>query len=370
MGKDEMDISTLKIMCVDGIGPRLYKTLVQTFGSAEQALKEGKRTLMQIQGITNDQATAIVDKSYQEAVDIQLKWMEKHSAYLLTLGDEQYPDILKQIYDPPPVLMCMGEFKQEDDVAFGVVGMRYPDDYGKQMCYKIAKGIAEKGICIVSGMAKGIDSIAHRAALDAGARSIAVMGTSLDIIYPAENKHLFDEIKEKGVVCSETLIGQAKLPSNFIRRNRIISGLSRGVVVVQAGTKSGSLVTALNANEQNRDVFAVPGDALKGRHTGCHRLIRLGAKIVENADDVINEYPFLKDRFKGQKDIFIETAKKKKLGVEEETVLACLNKEGVHIDSIFQTCELNRAGIMKALLDLELKGYVQRGKGDYYVRNI
>jgi len=365
-----MDIASISIMCVEGIGPRLYKTMIQKFGSVEQALQQDKQILLQIQGITDEQASAIVNKDYQEALDLQLKWIEKKKAKIITLGDETYPDILRQIYDPPPVLMMMGEFKHEDDVAFGVVGMRYPDDYGKQMCYKIAGGIAQKGICIVSGMAKGIDSIAHRAALDAGARSIAVMGTSLDTIYPAENKHLFDEIKEKGVVCSETLIGQAKLPSNFIRRNRIISGLSRGEVVVQAGTKSGSLVTALNANEQNRDVFAVPGNALKGRHTGCHRLIRLGAKIVENADDVINEYPFLKERLNGQKDIFIEATKKTKLGIEEEAVLEYLNKEGVHIDMIFGKCKLGRAQIMKVLLDLEIKGYVERGKGDFYTRNI
>ncbi|MEA2076622.1 MAG: DNA-processing protein DprA [Candidatus Marinimicrobia bacterium] len=365
-----MDISTLALMCIDGIGPRLYKTMIQAFGSAEQALQQDKQTLLKIQGITEEQASAIVNKDYREALDLQLSWIGKKKAKIITLGDEHYPDILRQIYDPPPVLMCMGEFKQEDDVAFGVVGMRHPDDYGKQMCYKIAGGIAERRICIISGMAKGIDAIAHRAALDAGARTIAILGTSLDTVYPAENRHLFNEIREKGVVCSETLIGQKQVPGNFIRRNRIISGLSRGVVVVQAGTKSGALVTALNANEQNRDVFAVPGNALKDRHTGCHRLIRLGAKIVENADDILNEYSFLKERFSDQKNLFVESAKKIKLGAEEDAVLACLNKEGVHIDNIFQTCKLNRAEIMKVLLDLEIKGYVQRGKGDFYTRSI
>ena len=325
---------------------------------------------MQIREINASQAKNIAEKEYESKVEIQLNWIEKKKGKIITIGDMEYPDILKQIYDPPLVLMCIGDFRLEDDVAFGVVGMRYPDDYGKKMCYKIAKGIAEREICIVSGMAKGIDAISHQAALDAGSRTIAVLGTALDRIYPAENKHLFDEIREKGVVCSETLIGQKQVPANFIRRNRIISGLSRGVVVVQAGTKSGSLVTALNANEQNRDVFAVPGDALKGRHTGCHRLIRLGAKIVENADDIINEYPFLKDRFSDQKNLFIEAARKTKLGKEEESILECLNKEGVHIDMIYEKCSLKRAEIMKALLDLEIKGYVQRGKGDYYVRNI
>jgi len=365
-----MDIATLSIMCVEGIGPGLHRTLVQKFGNAESVLLQDISSLLSIPKITQAQANAIVNKDYMTMVEAQITWAEKNKARIITLGDEQYPDILKQIYDPPPVLMMMGDFKHEDDVAFGVVGMRYPDDYGKQMCYKIAKELAEKGICIVSGMAKGVDAISHQAALDAGARTIAVLGTSLDRIYPAENKHLFNEIKEKGVVCSETLIGQKQVPANFIRRNRIISGLSRGVLVVQAGTKSGSLVTALNANEQNRDVFAVPGNALKGRHTGCHRLIRLGAKIVENADDIINEYSFLKERFTDQKDLFVESAKKIKLGVDEEAVLDCLNKEGVHIDNIFHKCELKRADIMKVLLDLEIKGYVNRGKGDFYVRNI
>lgn len=365
-----MNTSTLSIMCVDGIGPGLYKLLVQKFGSAENVLSQKRRSLLSVSKITGEQADAIVNKKYEAMADDQLKWIEKKNARITTIGDEAYPDILKQIYDPPPVLIVMGSFVQSDDLAFAVVGMRYPDDYGKQMCYKIAGGIAQKGICIVSGMAKGIDAIAHRAALDAGSRTIAVLGTAPDRIYPAENKHLFDEIREKGAVISETLIGQKQVPANFIRRNRIISGLSRGVVVVQAGHKSGALVTALNANEQNRDVFAVPGNALKGRHTGCHRLIRLGAKITENANDVINEYPFLKERLSGQKDLFVEAAMKTKLGEEEEAVLDCLNKDGVHIDKLYGTCKLDRALIMKALLDLEIKGYVKRTKGDHYIRNI
>ena len=365
-----MNTSTLAIACIEGIGPRSYLGLIQKFNSIDEALCQDKHSLMQIPGINHLQADAIVNKDYKLLLETQLKWAEKNKAKIITLGDEEYPDILRQIYDPPLVLMMMGDLEKEDDVAFGIVGMRYPDDYGKQMCYKIASGIAQKGICVVSGLAKGIDSIAHRAALDNGARTIAVLGTSLDRIYPAENKHLFHEIREKGVVMSETLIGQKQVPANFIRRNRIISGLSRGVIVVQAGHKSGALVTALNANEQNRDVFAIPGDALKGRHTGCHRLIKLGAKIVENAEDIMNEYPFLQDRMSGQKDLFAEAARKTKLGKEEEAILACLNKDGVHIDVIFGTCTLSRAQILKALLDLEIKGYVQRTKGDHYVRNI
>ena len=364
-----MDISTLSLSCVDDIGPRTYFSLIQRFGSAQNVLEQDKSTLMQVNDISKYQADAIVNKDYQEMLDKQLESAEKKKVKIITYGDEIYPDILAQIYNPPIVLMHKGEFVHEDDPAFGIVGMRYPDDYGKQMCYDIASGLAKKGLCIVSGMAKGIDAISHKAALDHKTRTIAVMGTSFDIIYPAENRHLYDEIVEKGVVCTETLFGRHQVPAHFVRRNRIISGLSRGVLVVQAGDKSGALVTALNANEQNRDVFAVPGDVLKGRHNGCHRLIRLGAKLVSKAEDILDEYPFIKDRMKAQGDLFIQ-ATRKKLGKEQEAVLKVLNKKGVHIDEIFLKCKLSRPEIMKAMLNLEIKGYVKRGKGDFYVRNI
>lgn len=365
-----MNTATIAIMCIDGIGPRLYRALVSVFGSAEKVLQQDSASLLRIPGISDAQASAIVSGTYREALDRQLSWAEKHAARILTLDEADYPDILRQIYDPPPVLMVRGTLDAEDNVAFGIVGTRYPDEYGRHMTEHIADGIAAQGVCIVSGMARGIDSIAHAAALKNGTRTIAVTGTSLDRVYPAENRKMYHEIIEKGMVCSEILIGQALLPANFIRRNRIISGLSRGVVVTQAGTRSGALVTALNANEQNRDVFAVPGDCIRGKHTGCHRLIRLGAKITEHPEDVLNEYPFLKERLSGQKDLFAEAAGKTPLAEEEKAVLDCLNKEGVHIDRIFQICPLNRAEIMCALLNLEIKGYVQRRTGDIYRREI
>ncbi len=365
-----MNISTLSIACVDDIGPRTYFSLINHFGSPEAVLDQDKQSLLQVSEISEYQANAIVNKEYRKMVDMQLLCSEKKKVKILTYGEENYPEILAQIYNPPIVLLYKGEFSDQDDPAFGIVGMRYPDDYGKQMCYDIASGIAKSDLCIVSGMAKGIDAISHKAALDHHARTIAVMGTSFDIIYPAENKQLYNDICAKGVVCTETLFGRYQVPAHFVRRNRIISGLSRGILVVQAGDKSGALVTAFNANDQNRDVYAVPGDIIKGKHNGCHRLIRLGAKLATTAEHILDEYPFIKDQLNGQKDLFIEMAKKKKLGVEEEAVLKCLNKEGVHIDMIYGKCTLERAEIIKVLLDLEIKGYVQRGKGDYYVRNI
>lgn len=365
-----MENATLALMCIEGIGPRTYKSLCDAFGSAESVFLQDKRTLIRSCGISAEAADMIVKKTYRKKMDFQLEWMYKHKAAHVSMEDSTYPDVLRHIYDAPPLLIYTGSFAPEDNTAFAVVGTRYPDNYGKLMTEQIAGGIAKNGICIISGMARGIDTAAHRAALTQGSRTIAVLGTSLDCIYPAENHRIFREIAEHGAVCTETVIGGKILPGNFIRRNRIISGLSRGVVVTQAGTRSGALVTALNANEQNRDVFAVPGNSLNGRHTGCHRLIRLGAKIVENAEDVLSEYPFLRDRLKGQKDCFAEAARQSPLNREEELVLACLDKEGVYIDRIIESCALGRPAVMNALLNLEIKGYVQRGKGDIYRRGI
>ncbi|MDD3095504.1 MAG: DNA-processing protein DprA [Candidatus Neomarinimicrobiota bacterium] len=360
----------LALMSIEGVGPGIYRNLTEAFGSIKTALEQKRSELLRVRGMNREIAEKISRGEYQSSLERQLTWLEKNKAEYITLADSNYPEVLRQIYDAPPLLMYRGKPDPEDNIAFAVVGTRYPDEYGKLMAQRIAEGIAERDICIISGMARGIDTAAHIAALNRGARSIAVLGTPLDRIYPAENRALYQKITAQGWICSEIPIGYPHVPANFIRRNRIISGLSRGVVVIQAGSKSGAIVTALNANEQNRDVFAVPGDCLRARHAGCHRLIRLGAKLVESAEDVLCEYPFLKDRLSGQKDCFAEAARRIQLGREEELVLQCLDREAVYIDKIYEYCKLNRSEVMKALLGLEIKGYVQRLKGDYYRREI
>lgn len=360
----------LALMSIEGVGPGTYRNLLEVFGSIESALEQQRSELLRVPGISTEIVEKIVRRDYQRNLELQLSWMQKHGAAYLTLADSDYPEVLRHVFDAPPLLMYKGKPDPGDNVAFAVVGTRYPDEYGKEMALRIAGGIAEKGICIISGMARGIDTAGHHAALKRGARTIAVLGTPLNRIYPAENRILYEKIAERGLLFSEIPVGHPHVPANFIRRNRIISGLSRGVVVVQAGSKSGAIVTALNANEQNRDVFAVPGDSLKERHAGCHRLIRLGAKLVENAEDVLCEYPFLKDRLSGQKDCFAEAVRQVPLGKEEKQVLKCLEREALYIDQICQRCSLSRPDIMKALLGLEIKGYAQRLKGDYYRREI
>ncbi|MDZ7821354.1 MAG: DNA-processing protein DprA [Candidatus Marinimicrobia bacterium] len=220
------------------LGPRLYRRLCDSFGTAEAVLRQDRKTLAGIRGIGAEMADSIVRKSYRRKMDLQLEWMQKHGADYLTPEDGGYPEVLRHIYDAPPLLMYQGALDCVDDTAFAVVGTRHPDDYGKTMSGRIAGGIAEYGICIVSGMAKGVDSIAHREALKRGVPTVAVTGTPLDCIYPAENRMIHAQICEHGAVCSEQLIGDRVMPGNFIRRNRIISGLSRGVVVTQAGTRS------------------------------------------------------------------------------------------------------------------------------------
>lgn len=362
--------SILALMSIEGLGPGIYRNLCESFGNAKAVLQQDRYSLQRDIRLSPGIVENIVSKAYLRSMDRQLEWMAKNNAAYVTLADPNYPEVLRHIYDAPPMLMYRGKPDPEDNIAFAVVGTRYPDEYGKQMTLLIAGGIAARGICIVSGMARGIDTAAHHAALRQGSRTVAVLGTPLNRIYPSENQILFREICEQGIVFSEIPIGHSHVPANFIRRNRIISGLSRGVVVTQAGGKSGAIVTALNANEQNRDVFAVPGDCLQGRHTGCHRLIRLGAKIVEKAEDVLCEYPFLKERLDGQKDCFVENASQSPLNGNEEILLARLGKDSMYIDQLIESCGLGRAEVMKMLLDLEIKGYVQRKKGNYYKRTI
>jgi DNA processing protein len=361
-----MENATLALMCVEGLGPRSYKMLCDAFGSAEAALEQDRAALLRVAGISAAMADAIVKKSYRESRDRQLEWAGKHGARIVCMHEEAYPEALRHIYGAPPLLMYKGRFTKRDRDAIAVVGTRHPDEYGKRVTEKITRGIARRGLTVVSGMARGIDTLAHCSALRQGARSIAVLGTPLDRIYPAENRGVFREICRNGAVCSENLIGERILPGNFVRRNRIISGLSRGVVVTQAGTRSGALVTALNANEQNRDVFAVPGNCLKGYHTGCHRLIRLGAKIVERAEDVLNEYPFIKER--GQMELLSTHASGKDLDGGAKKVLGLIGDEAVHIDVLLEKSGIPRPEILRALLDLEIRGYIRTRPGNYYLR--
>lgn len=282
----------------------------------------------------------------------------------LTPESNEYPKILKQISDPPKELYLRGNFIKEDEKAIGIVGTRNYTSYGKQVTSDIAGNLAEAGITIVSGLAKGIDTFAHKAALERGGRTIAVLGSAVDSksVYPSCNQRLADKIIEHGAVMSEYPPETRSERWFFPQRNRIISGISLGVVVIEAPERSGALITATSALEQNREVFAVPGSIYSKNSIGTNQLIQMGAKLVTCANDILDELnlPLLTEKIKK-----IEPENK-----EEEILLSIITKEPVHIDEVIKKSNLDAEKVGSTMIMLELKGAVKNVGGGYYIQNL
>jgi DNA processing protein len=341
----------------------LVRTLLDRFGGPEHVFKASRRELEMVEGIGERLAALITETDIQGKVRSELKLVEELNASLVTFTDKSYPNNLKQIYDPPALLYVRGDLQAKDDLAISMVGSRLSSSYGRMITERIAGDMARHGVTIVSGMARGIDSAAHRGALSAGGRTIAVLGCGVDIVYPPENRRLFEEITAHGAVISEFPMSTPPEGTNFPRRNRIISGLSLGVVVVQADSRSGSLITAGLALEQNRDVFAVPGNVGMARSRGTNRLIKQGAKLVESADDILEE---ILPRFQHQG--LEPTDVKPSLEDEEERVFRIIEDEPAHIDSIIAQTGMDASRVSAILLQLELKGLVQQLPGKRFAK--
>lgn len=280
----------------------------------------------------------------------------------ITIKDSDYPKILKEIHDPPKTLYLRGGFKDEDKIAVGVVGTRNYTSYGKRVTENIAGDLAEAGVTIVSGLAKGIDTFAHKAALERGGRTIAVLGSAADSksLYPSCNRGLANKVAQNGAVISEYPSGTKSEKWFFPQRNRIISGLSLGVLVVEAPGKSGALITAACALDQNREVFAIPGSIYSENSIGTNRLIKMGAKLVTCANDILEELnlPVVEEKRKTFKP---ETK-------EEKVLLGVLTKKPIHIDEIVKQGKLNSGMVSSTLTMLELKGTVKNIGGEYYIK--
>jgi len=290
--------------------------------------------------------------------------MANNNIEKITLEDNGYPKILKEIHDPPKTLYIRGNFSKQDKIAIGVVGTRGYTSYGKRATEDIAGSLAETGITIISGLAKGIDAFAHKAALDRGGRTIAVLGSAVDAnsVYPSCNRKLADKIEKNGAVISEYPSGIKSERWFFPQRNRIISGLSLGILVIEAPEKSGALITAMQAVEQNREVFAIPGPIYSQNSVGTNKLIQMGAKLVTCANDILEELnlPLLEE-------------KKKKFKPEnkwEEILFNILDKEPIHIDEITKKSNLDTGLVSSTLITLELRGIVRNQGGGYYFRNL
>lgn len=280
----------------------------------------------------------------------------------INIRDKNYPELLKEIHDPPKTLYLRGNFSEKDKIAVAIVGTRDYTSYGKQIAYDIAGSLAEAGITIVSGLAKGIDTWAHKAALERGGRTIAVLGSAVDSksIYPVCNKNLAEKITQNGAVVAEYPAGTKSERWFFPQRNRIISGLSLGVLVIEAPEKSGALITAMQAVEQNREVFAVPGSIYSKNSIGTNRLIQMGAKLVTCANDILEELnlPLTEDKKKQYKPE----------NKQEEILLNILSSEPIHVDEITKKSKLDTGAVSSTLIMLELKGIVKQHGGGYYIK--
>lgn len=357
----------LALNMVPGIGRKLYHRLISCFHSPQAVLQASHNQLLHVEGVGENLARAITSFDLDKVIPQEKKAVELNRVSVLTYQDEDYPENLKKIYDPPPVLYMKGAFKESDNVSVAIVGTRVPTRYGKLVTEKIATELAERGVTIISGMASGIDSIAHRAAILAKGRTIAVFGSGVNMTYPPENINLKEKIQENGAVISEFPMNTRPERTNFPMRNRIISGLSLGTIVIEAAEKSGALITSDFALEQGKDVFAVPGNINSPKSKGTNRLIKMGAKLIETAEDVIEEFPYeikLKlesgPKYGEQKSI-------PDLTEEEMKVYSLLSEEETHIDSLIQESRLPSQKVSALLIQMELKDLIKQQTGKMFV---
>jgi DNA processing protein len=372
MDHDER-LAALRLNLTTGIGPRLFGALSERFGSALAATEASAAELAEIRGIGHDSATKMREAMAEADPEAEFQKAQDAGVTLLVRGQPDYPIALTYLTDAPPVLYVKGKIVPEDAQAMAVVGMRKCSLYGQDQAERLAGGLSRAGFTIVSGLARGIDSAAHQAALAAGGRTIAVLGNGLSRVYPPENKKLADAVVARGALVSEFAMDVHEAPENFPRRNRIIAALSLGVIVVEAGKQSGALITARLAGELGKEVFAVPNRVDAPGAAGAHALIRDGAKLVESVADVLDEFPDLgiaappesaaesvpregdAPAAPRQQTLNLKAA----LSADEAQLVAVIDGEPLALDVLIQRSGLPSAKVSGALTMLELKGFVR-----------
>lgn len=365
---DEDLIDLLKVVLVPGIGPRLSTLLFQRFGSATAILNASFEDHCSVEGIGGKLSGAITAARSKDDARLELEECRKLGVSVVTRAEARYPKSLLEIPDPPAVLFSRGTIEPRDQLAIAIVGSRQCTLYGKQTAERLAAGLARAGFTIVSGLARGIDGAAHRGALSAGGRTIAVCATGLKTIYPPEHASLADEIVASGAVISESPLGREPRPGLFPQRNRIISGLSQAVIIVEAGRRSGALHTARHAMEQGRDVFAVPGriDSLPSQ--GCHDLIRDGVPLIRGVDDVLEALGPLTQPVERAPGETVQSPRELLLNDVERVVLNRITHDPEHIDSLLPLDGLETPQLLATLTVLEMKRLIRRLPGGYVAR--
>ncbi|NEV61013.1 DNA-protecting protein DprA [Thiorhodococcus minor] len=352
-----------------GVGPRTFVRLLERFGSPAAVLDASSAQLADV-GLKSATISAIRAPDHA-ALDASLEWAQRPDARVLTLIDPAYPASLKEVADPPPLLYVRGDASLLAEPQLAIVGSRNPTPGGREVTRELARALSGFGLVITSGMATGIDGVAHEAALEAG-RTIAVLGTGPDLVYPAAHRELAHRIVASGALVSELPPGQGPLPQNFPRRNRIISGLCLGVLVTEAAMKSGSLITARMALEQGREVFAVPGSIRSPLTKGCHSLIREGAKLIESADEILAELAselkaLIASSGEGG-DHPPEAAPERGLDAGQTALLEAMGFDPVAPDELIARSGLPTEQISSMLLLLEIEGHVSSLPGGRYCR--
>jgi DNA processing protein len=351
------------------LGNTMVKKLIDQFHCPENILTASETQLGKINKISKKIINGITHhKAFQDKAKKELDLIFKKNIKIITLTDSAYPALLKQIIDPPPFLTYLGKLDNKAP-CISVIGSRTATSYGLSTSENLSYNLAKKGFQIVSGLARGIDAMAHKGALRAGGKTIAVMGSGLNKIYPRENTGLFNTIAQKGTIFSEFKVNTDPFPSNFPIRNRIIAGLSCGSIVVEAARRSGSLITARLATEYNREVFAVPGSIKSKKSEGTHALLKQGARLVENEMDIIDELHHFIHEKKNCQPVSLQKQKSthyKNSKLNTYEISHFLEPYPVHIDVLIEKAGMECSQVTSQLLDLELEGIVIRHQGNYY----
>lgn len=365
---DDQKLAAWQLAMAPGIGPRLRQTLLAAFGSPAAILAAAPSDLARVPGIGPRLLQSLVTATQNPNVQRELKTCQAHQITWLLDSDANYPRALREIPDPPGVLFYVGEILPTDAMAVAIVGTRHASQYGKTQAHRLAAGLARAGITIVSGLARGIDAAAHRGALEAGGRTIAVTAGGVLDIYPPEHKELAGDISSHGAIVSENPATARAKRGMFPQRNRIITGLSQGVIVVEAAERSGALISAAQAVDQNREVFAVPGRIDSRNSRGCHGLLRDGAKLVTSVDDVIEELGPLIESTRTSDGREIRHPAELQLNDQEQRILVAIDTEPTTMDQVVVQSGLPVHRVLSTVSVLETRKLIRRVSGQLVVR--
>jgi len=364
---DDELLAKLALHLVPGVGPRIFANLCQAFGSPTNLLRLSSRQLLEVPGVGIEVVRAIEDPGLLRRAHAEWDGCRERSIAIVDANHAAFPPLLREISDPPILLYVAGELPTSDTACVAMVGTRRASHYGRQQAERLAIDLVHAGVTVVSGLARGIDAAVHRATLEAGGRTIGVLAGGLAEIYPPEHFDLATAIFRQGGMIAEMPLHASPRRGHFPRRNRIISGISLGVVVVEAATRSGALVTARHALEQNREVFAVPGHVDHPESHGCHRLIRDGAKLVTCVDDILEELSALQDWHRPARKNVSSTVLQQ-LEPDEREVFEAIGQSPMSIESLAELCSGDVPRILAALSVLEMRQLIARQGGSWVVR--